>query len=529
MLAFGEELDLTQPEHRICLTPMENNVKTLTGVQPEQRGRLARRFLNGWTPSARRHALTVRLLSVTGAFTEICDPNHSRGAPALETAGSVSGRRGAAAGGIVMASDVQHLTAFLATIRRLEPSGERILSIYLDTSPAAAERQAYLLAYRDLAKLLREQLSESERDSFEIAATKAEAYLTEQLKPGHPGLALFVSPSPDFFYTQDLPRPVAEQMVWDDTPLLQPIVAILNEEVPAAIVLFDAGHARLYLISSGEVEERRTLEGDVPGKQRTGGWAALRQSRIARRREDHLLHLAHQTVEELLLLAASHPYDRLVLGGPPEALAVLRNSLPSTLRRRVVGRISIPLFASEHEVMEAARRVLDADQRCEESRFVGELLDADATARVVLGMEETLAALSEGRVQTLLIAQDFSGEGGQCSVCGQLTVRPGRCPVRLRCRTRSRSRRASDSAGPRSGRDGANGLGRGGRPSRNARWHRRLGALRASCRGGGGSPMSAATHPSTIFTVTLNPALDEAISIESLAVGETNRCRTRYA
>ena len=31
--------------------------------------------------------------------------------------------------------------------------------------------------------------------------------------------------------------------------------------------------------------------------------------------------------------------------------------------------------------------------------------------------------------------------------------------------------------------------------------------------------------PSTIYTVTLNPALDESISVESLAVGAVNRCR----
>ena len=328
-----------------------------------------------------------------------------------------------------MEADVQNLATFLATLRRAEPPGGRILSVYLDTSPAAAERQAYLLAYRDLAKLVREQLSVSEREDFEAAARRAEAYVTEQLKPGHPGLALFASSSPAFFYAQDLPRAVVEQMAWDDAPLLEPLVAILNEEGRAAVVLFDAGHARIYLMSSGEVEERRTLEGDVPAKQRTGGWAALRQSRIARRREDHLLRLAHQTVAELLLLAASHPFDRLVLGGPPEALAVLKASLPTTLRRRMVGRVSIPLHATEHEVVEAARRVLDADQRYEETQLVDELLDADATFRVALGLEETLGALSEGRVQTLLIDQDFPGEGGQCVACGRLTVQPGSCPI----------------------------------------------------------------------------------------------------
>ena len=48
------------------------------------------------------------------------------------------------------------------------------------------------------------------------------------------------------------------------------------------------------------------------------------------------------------------------------------------------------------------------------------LKELGETALAVTGVADTLAALNERRVKTLLLSRDFSAAGGRCSSCGML-------------------------------------------------------------------------------------------------------------
>jgi hypothetical protein len=52
-----------------------------------------------------------------------------------------------------------------------------------------------------------------------------------------------------------------------------------------------------------------------------------------------------------MVLLRKHSFDRLLLAGPDESLAVLKRELPRPLRARLAGTISVPLFASDAEVL----------------------------------------------------------------------------------------------------------------------------------------------------------------------------------
>lgn len=316
----------------------------------------------------------------------------------------------------------------LAELRREAPPTDRVLSVYLDTSPARMTSQAYLLTYRDLCKSLRPQLPKTEQDRFEAAAAQAESYLVDRFVPHQAGLAIFASGTPEYFLVADLPRRVPEQLLWDQGAVVEPLEEILGEEARAAVALFDARRARLFTVYLGQIEDRQAFEDDVPPRQKAGGWAALVQSRLARHRDDHLLHHAKRTIQALLTMDQKHPFERLILGGPPEALSVLKHQLPATLWERVAGTISVELFASDDVVLRAAREVVDASKQQTDLARVGDLMDNQATARVEIGLDATLAALSEGRVHALLLANTLGGVGGECPSCGRLVAGPAPCP-----------------------------------------------------------------------------------------------------
>lgn len=323
---------------------------------------------------------------------------------------------------------IRAIPSVLQVLEETSPPGGKVMSLYLDTSPIRVEREAYLLAYRDLIKALRQEVPESEQKTLEAAATRAEGFLVNEFSAGHPGLAIFAAAEPEYFYPIPLPRRPLEQMSWDSRPHLEPLREILDDNERVAVALFDSRRARLFTVFLGEVEERLTIEDQHLPKEQAGGWAALRQSRLGRRHDDRLVQHAKHTVAELTSLLRTSSFDRLLIGGPEEPLAVLRHHLTRSLRDRLAGELHLELFASDHDVREAVLRAATASERASEVAMVDELFDAATKARAALGPGQTLAALSENRVHLLFVADSFDGPGEECSSCGYLSAVAGPCP-----------------------------------------------------------------------------------------------------
>jgi peptide chain release factor subunit 1 len=328
-----------------------------------------------------------------------------------------------------MMTDVRPLPAILAELQETPPPAGGVLSVYLDTSPGRIAGQAHLLAYRDACKAIRASLPDAERTAFEAAAAQAEGYLSGSFAPTAPGLALFASGQADYFFALPLPRRPVDDLAWAEQAELEPLHELVDEYERIAVLLFDKERARLFTIFMGAVEERHALEDEVPGKQATGGWFALAQTRYARHHEDHVLRHAKRTIALLQRVLRAHPFDRLVLGGPDEAVSLLRQHLPRPLRRRLAGTLDLELFASEEQIRRAALEVAERLERAAEQAMLDELLESSGSAYVALGVESTLEALAERRIHLLLLADTFAASGSECRRCGRLSATAGSCPA----------------------------------------------------------------------------------------------------
>ncbi len=318
----------------------------------------------------------------------------------------------------------------LSVPRALEIVRERledttVLTAYLDTSPQRTDGPGWTLALRDGCKSIRATLADPVAEGFEAAVARAEAYLKE-FAPTHPGLALFTTAHLGG-YAANLPYRPEDGVVWTKGPRIEPLVASMDEFERVAVALVDKEDARLYSIFLGEIETRRSIEDYVPGKQATGGWFGLSQTHYARHHEDHVhRHISH-TIDALMDMHQDHPFDRLLIGGPDEALAVFRRKLPSRLRARLAGTLHLPMFASEQEVLDAARSVAEEVERQHEIEVVDELLDAAGLQHAAIGADAVLAALADGRIHELILSDSFEAVGAKCRVCHRLL------PSRLRC------------------------------------------------------------------------------------------------
>jgi hypothetical protein len=196
-----------------------------------------------------------------------------------------------------------------------------------------------------------------------------------------------------------------------------------------AVAMVDKGHARLFTIAGGRIETAISIADRIAPKHRGGSWHLLEQTRMQRRHDETVARHARRVAWALVDLRRACPFERLLLAGTPEALAALRSALPRALRDRVEDVLPLEMFASDDEVRRAALARSACVERSDDELDVGALLDDASADRAALGLRATLAALNDGRVHRLFVADTFGFVGGECRACRALVVGPGPCPT----------------------------------------------------------------------------------------------------
>jgi peptide subunit release factor 1 (eRF1) len=315
----------------------------------------------------------------------------------------------------------------LARLRLRPVSADHVLSVYLETTPSRLRSRAHLVAFRDCSRATRQALANTDKSAFEECVRRAERYLTDDLTPHQAGVALFVDGGEVIVVR--LPEAPPDTASWSEDAEIAPLQAMLDNNERMAVVLFDAQRTRLFTIFLGEIETQCSFGDPVPGKQATGGWFALEQARFERHRLDHLRKHAQRTVRELMDVLRHRSFDRLLLAGPDEPLAVLRRQLSRPLELRLSGTVGLDMSAADADVLKVSLATAENLERQEEQDLVNELLESATAACVVLGVPSTLSALADASVHLLVMCEDFAESGAVCGVCERLVQNGSRCPA----------------------------------------------------------------------------------------------------
>jgi peptide subunit release factor 1 (eRF1) len=246
------------------------------------------------------------------------------------------------------------------------------------------------------------------------------------------GLAFFACSADDFFEVVESPLPTSNDIVINHTPHVRPLESILQAYERFAVLLVDRQRARLFRFELGELTEHTEVFDAVPrGGDQAGHPAQGSRGAHVQRHSDevahrHLKHAAEVTFSEL----QQRPVDHVILGGPHEVVVELEGQLHPWVRDRVVDRLVISATAGPDEVRQAALAVEEAVTRRSGAALVDRLRDAIGTGgNGVAGLEATLAALVERRVDLLLVSDGYATEGWRCRSCRYLGPRGRRCPV----------------------------------------------------------------------------------------------------
>jgi hypothetical protein len=322
--------------------------------------------------------------------------------------------------------------------RLIQHRGEHhVVSLYLDldperfaTGPARASQIRSILDEGNRIVDTLDGLGHDDKVALREDLKRIDAFLSSPEAPfkGARSLALFCSGPDDLFEVIQLARPVSARVVIEPAPYVEPmIVALENQQWLVALV--NRRTARLLAGSPERLRERERREDSVRGQADIGGWSQANYERSAD--EEALNHL-RAVAETVNRRWRAERFDRVALGGPQEVVARFGEMLSDEVRSHLVPeKVDVDTTsATESQVREAVEAIVAKDERRGEAEALERLSDAVGTGRGVIGVDETLPALNERRVQMLLLSPNFDGHGRRCPSCGMLVGEDTRrCPA----------------------------------------------------------------------------------------------------
>ena len=307
-----------------------------------------------------------------------------------------------------------------AARRLLERTGGHpVVSLYFDLDPqqfaTAPARATQARALIDEGRRAGDEadLGHEDRASLADDLARLDTYLGSDELPvsGARALAIFASGQDDLFETVTLSAPVAPSVFVGLSPHLEPLV---TADAPRrwCAVLVSSQSGEVFLGEGTEITGHDSLEDYVRGRGDRGATARNTQEQDV---HGHLIQLAEAVYRDW----QREPFTTLALSGPTEPVSRLQELLHNDLRPALLpSHLDLDASsASEADVREAMAAALAEQAAAERARVLQELAE---TALAVTGLTDTLEALNERRVKTLLLSRDFAATGGRCSSCGLL-------------------------------------------------------------------------------------------------------------
>ncbi len=319
-----------------------------------------------------------------------------------------------------------------------------VTTLYLKLGPKERENFGYKITLKNLAKGLRDEigkrgLSKDALESVEADLAKIQSFvdssngLTECR-----GIAIFSCSGGGLWETLKLPSLSRNQLLIDRSPVMGQLFKMDDENKGIVTVLIDRKKARIFSIGlDGATEvldyfypaaERSTKFHNPQGKYNKKG-TSLAGSRnfsqgfgefnFNRMIENEIHQHFKYITQKLKDYCRSENVHWLVLGGTEENITEFSHHLPTAIREKLAGTVTIDLERVKPSlVTEASLDIIERTRAERQKMLLQEFADKLAVGYAVDGLKSTLDALRNGQVRVLLVEEGFSQPGFVCPDSG---------------------------------------------------------------------------------------------------------------
>ncbi len=304
--------------------------------------------------------------------------------------------------------------------------GAPVLSIYLNLDPSLGNAEAQKLHLRSLLKPVNRPA--------DVAAV--EHYISREFDWSGRSIVIFSCAEKDFLRAYPLAVPVMDMVRVSDRPVVKPLANLWDNYSGYGVALVDKQGVRLFFFHMGELSEQEGMLGEEVKHVKRGG-ASTFPGRLGgtagrtRHEPEKVERNMKDAVEFAVNFFEQKHVRRILIGGTDENVAAWRALLPRHLQSLVMGEFSMPMTASQGEVLSRALKLGMEAEVEHEARQVNEIIDLAAKGGAgVIGLEKTLEAIQRELVRRLVVLPNFRSRGFICDSCGRLTVHPTEtCPT----------------------------------------------------------------------------------------------------
>lgn len=305
--------------------------------------------------------------------------------------------------------------------------GAPVLSAYINIPPGLQPERAYITTFRTLAQGVRDRLPVPRQAAFESVAQTFETWLESEPPQGRAAVA-FGCQETGLWQASFLPFPVVDHVAFEERPHLTPLLDLLDEHERYAVVIVDKEQSRFLSVRLGEIESDQRFEADIEEPESHTGWD---DGKYDQQYEGHVQQHLKRVAERLERFFARRSFRRLLLGGPVVPVTGLKALLSPPLAATLAGTFNVDIDMSQSEILERTVPVIKQAKREEETQLVSTVIDRGGpNGRGIWGISDTLRAVWNAAVDTLVVAEGLRVPGGECTNCGRLEAgNVVACPV----------------------------------------------------------------------------------------------------
>jgi peptide chain release factor subunit 1 len=301
---------------------------------------------------------------------------------------------------------MQSVAELIELLAIFDPVGVPVISLYLNAQPDEHGHDNFHTfvrnELRERAKTF--QSGSPQRESFDKDAERITNYLDDEVRPSANGIAIFAcSGAGDFFEAIQLDAPLENNRLFVyDQPHLYPLARLMDQYPRYAVLVANTNSARVFVFGRGAKLNSEEVKNKKTNRTKVGGWS---QMRYQRHLANYHLHHAKEVIEVLERVVREDKAEHIILAGDEVIIPLLREQMPQPLAEKVIDVVSLDINTPEHEIFQVSMESLKEHDSQTDAEKVSKLLDEyRGNGLAVVGVADTLAALSNGQADDLLIS-----------------------------------------------------------------------------------------------------------------------------
>jgi rubrerythrin len=306
----------------------------------------------------------------------------------------------------------------ILTLAGIEESPTPFVSCYLNLENG--EKSA-LQAIERRAELLRRILKGKDLGDFEESIGAIKSYVKRELLAEAKGMAFFARSCFDkeFYMPLQFAVPLPNTLRVYPTPNIYNLIELKDTYERYLVMIATTEWVRIIEVNLGAATVQAWSENPKLRERVGDEWSATQYQLFRYHRENQFLQEKMATLEKLM---QSGDHSHLIIAGDSQITARIREALPSHLSVKLMDTISASHTDDETDIVTETLRIFVEQEERDSQSIADRLIQAIRTqGPAVVGVKDCLYNLQQGKVDTLVMLQDYApGPSWTCSTCDEM-------------------------------------------------------------------------------------------------------------